>query len=94
MTTVSTQATLRLFGAFRNLQADPELRLEIPESVATIGDLREHLSQHFKQTPATTFDALGLLKKSAIANDKQVLDDHAQFNRADRLALLPPVSGG
>lgn len=86
--------SVRLFGAFRNLQSEPEIRLDVPESVKTIGDLRAHLGQYFKTLSNPTFDAAGLLTKSAIANDRQVLQDEMKYDRTDRLALLPPVSGG
>lgn len=85
--------TLRLFGAFRNLQSEPELSIEIPTGIKTIGDLRQILAAHLGAlTPG--FDAAGLLAKSAIANDREVLQDDASFQASDRLALLPPVSGG
>lgn len=81
--------TIRLFGAFRNLQNDPELKLET--DAKTVRELRQALAKHFSDVKPG-FDAVGLLAKSAIANEKEVLQDTSPVS--DRLALLPPVSGG
>lgn len=91
--TSDSSMTIRLFGAFRNLHSEPDLKIAIPENARTIGDLRGLLAAHFSSANAG-FDAAGLLSKSAIANDREILLDTASFTNADRLALLPPVSGG
>ena len=89
-----SQTTIRLFGAFRNAQAEPELHLELPETVKTIGDLKTHLAEYWKRHPAKGFQAEALLAKSAVASETQILLDDATFVKTARLALLPPVSGG
>lgn len=83
--------TLRLFGAFRNLQAEPNY--EFNGVASTVGELKAALAREFTAKNAS-FDAAGLLAKSAVANDTQVLADHDLVSPDARLALLPPVSGG
>ncbi len=80
--------TIRLFGAFRNLQSEPEITID-PQGASTVGELRTLLAAKFA---GASFDAVSLLSKSAIANDREVLSDASPLS--DRLALLPPVSGG
>jgi molybdopterin converting factor small subunit len=80
--------TIRLFGAFRNLQSEPEISIDA-SGAKTVGELRAILARQFA---GASFDAVGLLAKSAIANDREVLNDESPVS--DRLALLPPVSGG
>jgi molybdopterin converting factor small subunit len=88
------QTTIRLFGAFRNAQSEAELKIELPDSVRTIADLKMHLAEHWRKNPAQGFNAETLLSKSAIAAETQILLDDAVFSHSARLALLPPVSGG
>ncbi len=82
---------VKLFGAFRDCQAEPQLRLALAEG-ATVAELR------------AAFDAFGrahwpafnpaLLARSAFASDARVLRDHELVPAGIGMAVLPPVSGG
>ena len=80
-----------LFGAFRQFQSEPRLRIELPDRV-TVGELRaalaDHAARHWQGCPA------GLLPATAIASEDSVLEDSATVDAGSTLALLPPVSGG
>ncbi|MDT8437390.1 MAG: MoaD/ThiS family protein [Wenzhouxiangellaceae bacterium] len=79
-----------LFGGFR--QFVPEGRIEIDANgLTTITDLRARVEQAFADNP----NALMLLKASAFATDRRVLDDESEaLPRGEALSVLPPVCGG
>jgi molybdopterin synthase sulfur carrier subunit len=83
------QVDVQLFGAFRQFQPEPRLKLEIPEG-ATVAEVRRALAAyaaaHWPRCPA------GLLDATALASDESVLEESAPA--PTRLAVLPPVSGG
>jgi molybdopterin converting factor small subunit len=95
------EVKIRLFGAFRNLrpQQEPELEISITNETVTVSQFKEHLAAKLRDSLATapeqsSFDLIGLLQKSAIANDTAFLLETDHVRAGDRLALLPPVSGG
>ena len=88
------QTTIRLFGAFRNSQTEPELHIDLPSSVKTVADLKTHLAQYWQKNPVKGFNAEALLAKSAVAAETQILLEDAVLTSGAKFALLPPVSGG
>lgn len=83
--------SIRLFGAFRKFHA-AAISLTLPEgaSVADVklalGQALEHINPEFKD--------FELLEKSALADDKAVLNATDLLHRDAQLAILPPVCGG
>lgn len=76
--------TIRLFGAFR--EHGQQLALSLPQG-ATAAEVKSALAI---QLPAEA----ALIHDSALADDTQVLDEHAVFSHDAMLAILPPVCGG
>lgn|GEM_PF-576778 len=89
---------IRLFGAFRNLESSGEIEIDLQEGVTTIGALKNQLADHWGSSrgaaAGTSFDVAALLKKSAMANDHEILFDEHALAGQESLAILPPVSGG
>jgi hypothetical protein len=84
-----SEIKIRLFGAFRNLQTEPELSVEVSGLPIKVSQLKEEIEKlWYKQN--LSFDAVGLLKKSVLATEHQVLQDDEQVGGQERLALLPP----
>jgi molybdopterin converting factor small subunit len=81
--------TIRLFGAFRDLAAQPEIAVEVPPG-AKIADLRLALGRALGGGER----ALSLLSVSAIADAREILDESAALADGASLAVLPPVCGG
>jgi molybdopterin converting factor small subunit len=75
---------LRLFGALRDHGS--EVELVVPRGAST--DAVRHALAH-----ACAIDP-ALLAISALADDDEVLDESATFDRDGVLAVLPPVCGG
>lgn len=82
---------LQLFGAFRDLQPQAQLQLELPDG-ALVGDLRRAFADH-AQAHWSGFRP-GLLACSVFASESAVLRDGEALPGDGRMALLPPVSGG
>lgn len=94
MTSVSTlpgtrTIQVKLFGGFRQFRAEPMLSLQA-DPAATVADLRNSVARMFDDDD----NALSLLKASAFATDKRVLDENESVPEDADLALLPPVCGG
>lgn len=74
------------FARLRDLAGSAEIDVELP-ATATVGDLRREVE---RQAPA-----LGpLLPKCAVAVNDEYADETVELRPGDRVALLPPVSGG
>lgn len=82
---------LALFGAWRDMQATPEVTLEVA-APATVAELRTALQQH-AQTHWPGFRP-GLLAASVFASAQCVLRDDEALPGDGQIAVLPPVSGG
>lgn len=82
---------LNLFGAFRDLQPEAQLQLEVPDG-ACVADLRRAVAEH-AQRHWPDFRP-GLLARSAFASEAAVLRDGEALPADGRMAVLPPVSGG
>ena len=82
---------LSLFGALRDLQAEPRIELDVADG-ASVALLRNALHQHARSHwPGLD---LRLLDRCAFASDSAVLRDDAPVPPGGRIAVLPPVSGG
>ena len=91
MNDVSTpvrELRVKLFGAFRQFHREPVLTLEVPPDT-TVATLRDRVAVAFDDA-----DAGRLLKASAFATDRRVLDEDEPVPGDEELALLPPVCGG
>jgi molybdopterin converting factor subunit 1 len=77
---------LELFARVRELAGQPSINLELPE-LSTLADVRRNLAE---QVP----EAATLLAKSAIAVNECYADEAVVLKPGDRVAVLPPVSGG
>ncbi len=82
---------VRLFGAFRDLGADPLVEVELPQD-AVVADLRDALHRRWSAEQAG-FNP-GLLRCSAFADETQVLREREPLADGATVAILPPVSGG
>jgi molybdopterin synthase sulfur carrier subunit len=84
--------TLKLFGAFRDLEPAGEVSLELP-AAARIADARAALDAYARAHWGEGFRP-GLLAVSAFASEHDILRDADAIGEVRELALLPPVSGG
>lgn len=84
--------TIKLFGAFRDLEPAGEVHLALPES-ARIADVRVALDAYGRAHWGERFRP-GLLAVSAFASERDILRDADAIGELRELALLPPVSGG
>ncbi|MBD8634588.1 MoaD/ThiS family protein [Stenotrophomonas sp. 169] len=84
------EMTVQLFGAFSELDAAREIRLQV--SGDRVADLRSAL-RDLLPTRWPAFRA-GLLEYSAFADQQRVLRDQDALPEDGRVAILPPVSGG
>lgn len=81
--------SIRLFGAFRQFGDDSAVTVTISDN-ARVTELRRALQAHY----AGNDNALALLKASAFATDRAVLDEGSPLPRNEPLSILPPVCGG
>lgn len=88
-TPADQSVSIRLFGAFRQFGDDSTVAITIPHN-ARISDVREALKAHY----AGNDNAVALLKASAFATDRSVLDDGDHLPEGESLSILPPVCGG
>ncbi len=81
---------VQLFGGFRQFVPNGTLLVE-PGEAKTVADLRRQVERAFGDDE----NALMLLKASAFATDRRVLDDESERLPSDEpLSVLPPVCGG
>ena len=81
--------SIRMFGAFRQFGPESTVNLTVPQE-ARVADIRQAMQSHF----AGNDNALALLKASAFATDKAVLDDDDWLPSGEPVSILPPVCGG
>ncbi len=82
--------TIHYFASVREAVERSEEQLELPENVANIGDLIEHLlllHPHFE----TIFRDD---KKILIAVNQTVVDKSQALDPGDEIAFFPPMTGG
>jgi molybdopterin converting factor subunit 1 len=75
------------FAAIRELRGRDEESLALPESVRTIAELGPHLE---RAVPALE----GHLAHVRLARNESFADPDELLQDGDRVALIPPVSGG
>lgn len=92
------EVRIRLFGAFRDLGVEPEIRVRVaPRStLAEVrGALGRQLAAAWRQGANTdTRELETLIRQSALADESRVLQDSEPVSAGMRLAILPPVCGG
>jgi molybdopterin converting factor subunit 1 len=77
---------VELFARVRELAGRPRIELELP-APSTLAAVRRML---IEQVP----EAASLLNKSAIAVNECYAGEDTSLRPGDRVAVLPPVSGG
>jgi molybdopterin converting factor subunit 1 len=78
--------TVQLFARAKDLARSDKIAVELTPG-ATVRDLRRQL--------AAAYPVLAdLLQRSALAVNEEFADDDAALSEQDKIALLPPVSGG
>ena len=81
-------AKIIYFGRLGDVTGMSEEQLDLPNSVATAGDLRNWLENRF--------DAGGALLEPTvrIAVNNEIGFDSTAVSNGDEIALMPPVGGG
>ncbi|MDT8449421.1 MAG: MoaD/ThiS family protein [Wenzhouxiangellaceae bacterium] len=88
--TLNRTVEIRLFGGFRQFRPDALLPIEL-EPGATVADLRRKVEAEFGAE--SRFGKL--LRASAFATERRVLDDESEsVPENEEMSLLPPVCGG
>ncbi len=77
---------VELFARLREIAGKPCLELELPDK-STLTVVRRMLAERIPE-------AASLLTKSAIAVNECYADETITLQTGDRVAVLPPVSGG
>jgi sulfur-carrier protein len=81
------EITVLYFAAVRELAGCSEERLELPASVATVGQLAAHLESRL---PALA----GRLGSVRFARNEEMASPSTALASGDVIALIPPVAGG
>jgi len=79
--------TILYFAAVRDLVGKDEERVALPEGIATVGALAEHLP---KLHPSLG----GRLGSVRFARNEEFAHDVDPIAEGDVIALIPPVAGG
>lgn len=83
---------ITLFGSFRKFDNGTPVILNLPQGT-NLNTIRNGLlAELTKRYP--DFNQQSLIDESALADEKQILDDSYIINQDVRLAILPPVCGG
>lgn len=100
---LDVKASIRLFGAFRNLgslkgQTQIELDVFVPIRVSELRQkIFEEVAKRVIQEGSQTVEQFQtLFETSVLANDNEILADSVLLSTSSelRVALLPPVCGG
>ena len=75
------------FAAVREIVGKDEEEIDLPSSVATIGDLTGHL-------PAVHASLAGRLASVRLARNETFATNDERIEEGDVIALIPPVAGG
>ncbi len=81
------QIILECHGVFRSLCGSDEQALELPGDRASIAEVLDALAEH---TPETAKH----LPRTACALGDRLAEREETVRNGDRVALIPPVSGG
>lgn len=79
--------TILYFAAVRDLVGKDEERVALPEGIATIGALAEHL-------PRLHAPLAGRLASVRFARNEEFAQNVDPIAEGDVIALIPPVAGG
>ena len=82
--------TIHYFASVREAVERSEEQLELPENVANIGDLIEHLLLLHPHFEAVFHNDLNIL----IAVNQTVVDKSQALDPGDEIAFFPPMTGG
>lgn len=82
----SINVMVEFYARMRELIGEPRLPMDLPMAM-NLAALRRKLATEFPQ-------AAGLLAKSTLAVNEAYADDATELRAGDRVAVLPPVSGG
>jgi molybdopterin converting factor subunit 1 len=80
------RVNIRLFAGLHDMVGKRDLVLELPDG-ATIGQLRDRLGEEYPIVQA-------LLPTLVCAVDEEYVPAEHVLAEGDRVALIPPVSGG
>lgn len=83
------EVRVRLFGAFRSFGLGRELVAAVPDSGATVAEVRATLERQMPDEAARSW-----LAASAFATDERVLDEGDAVVGGASISILPPVCGG
>jgi molybdopterin converting factor subunit 1 len=75
-----------MFARLREIAGQPGITVEVPDG-ATVAAIRRQMVERLPEAAA-------LLNKSAIAVNECYGDENTAVRSGDRIAVLPPVSGG
>jgi molybdopterin converting factor subunit 1 len=78
--------SVQLFARARELVGTERILLAVPEE-AVVADVRRELARMYP-------NMAGLVHRSAVAMNDDIVEDHCVVTAGAELALLPPVSGG
>lgn len=82
--------TVKYFALLREAVGVGEEVIEVPETVATVGELRTYLSN----LDAVHKDAFAGVKRIRSAVNATMVKDSAPIAQNDEVAFFPPVTGG
>ena len=85
-----TTTTIRYFAGVREAVGVASEQLELPDTLRTLGELRNWLAQR----DARHAVALGAERTLRMACDHVMADADAPLQRGAEIAFFPPVTGG
>ena len=86
ITGAAMMISVQLFARARELLGAERILLAVPEE-AVVADVRRELARMYP-------NMAGLVHRSAVAMNDDIVEDHCVVTAGAELALLPPVSGG
>jgi molybdopterin synthase sulfur carrier subunit len=82
--------TIRFFASLKEALKIDRLELDLPESVKTIGDLRQHLAQHHVGWE----EVFAPHKNIRAAQQLEMVSIETDLIPGSEVAFFPPVTGG
>lgn len=84
------KVSIRFFASLKEALKKDHIDLEIPDSIKTIGDLKEYLA---KQDAIST-EVFGAHKNIRAAQDLEMVTMDTVIRDGAEIAFFPPVTGG